>query len=293
MSPNGTTFSFAPAGKGPLAGEVVLIPLIAKPQPPMELVTRVDRLCGDAVSDLLAVRPLRDEVGHLMHTTSGGTCRRVLVVGLGELKKAGPHELRRAAATAARWIIGERLTKATLWIDGLMATGVESAAAEWASGMALAGFRFAEFKQPEPQDEMPDKVQVVVRASESGHVERLLPEIRAALTIADAVNYTRRLAHQPANVINPKTLAAEARKLAGAARLKYKVLGPEQLRALGMNGLLAVGQGAAEPACLIQLEYRGARAARTLTVLVGKAITFDTGGYSIKPAQGLEELKFD
>jgi hypothetical protein len=115
MTPNGTEFVFDGAGKGPLAGDVLLVPLLGKPQPPLELVTHVDKLCNDAVSELLSVRALRDEVGHVMHTATGGTCRRILVVGLGDGKKINAREIRRAAGLAARWIIGERLSSATLW----------------------------------------------------------------------------------------------------------------------------------------------------------------------------------
>jgi leucyl aminopeptidase len=291
MTPNGTEFVFAGGGKGPLAGDVLLVPLLAKPQPPLELVTHVDKLCDDAVSELLSVRALREEVGHLMHTTRGGSCRRILVVGLGDAKKINAHEIRYAAGLAARWIIGERLSSATLWIDGLTTSSVERAAAEWATGMALAGFRFAGYKAPDQKT--PPRVRVHVRSSESGHVDHVMPEVHTALTVVQAVNYARRLAHEPGNVIHPQSLAAEARALARAAQLPCTVLDAAQLKRLGMNGLLAVGQGAAHPSCLIQLEYRGDRRTRARVVLVGKAITFDTGGYSIKPAAGLEGLKFD
>ncbi len=291
MSPNGTTFHFRTDDRTRGAAELLLVPLLARPAPPLQLVTAVDRVCNDAVSGLLEVRPLRDEVGYLMHTAGNTPFRRVLVVSLGDSAKVTAHEIRLAAAAAARWLIGERLRSVTLWTDGLAATGVEAAAAEWALGMALAGFRFAEHKAPD--EKVPDKIHVAVRASEAPHLERILPQIRRQILVADAVNYARWLAHQPANVINPTTLAAEARRLASGAKLKCTVFAAEQLRRMGMNGLLAVGRGAGEPACLIQVEYRGAPGTRTLTVLVGKAITFDTGGYSIKPAAGLEALKFD
>jgi leucyl aminopeptidase len=291
MTANGTEFVFASGGKGPLSGDVLLVPLLSKPQPPMELVTHVDKLCDDAVSELLSVRALRDEVGHLMHTTRGGACRRILVVGLGDAKKVNPQEIRRAAGLAARWIVAERLSSASLWIDGLTTSGVEHATAEWATGMALAGFRFAGYK--EPDEKMPAKVRVNIRSSAASHVDQVIPEVRSALLITDAVNFARRLAHEPGNVINPATLAREARELARSARLKCTVLDAPQLQKLGMNGLLAVGQGAGHPSCLIQIEYRGNSQTRARTVLVGKAITFDTGGYSIKPAAGLEGLKFD
>ncbi len=291
MAPNGTQFSFVGGGKGPVAGDVLLVPLLSKPHPPMELATRVDKLCDDAVSELLALRELREEAGLLLHTTRGGACRRILAVTLGDAKKINANEVRKAAGNAARWLVAERLSSATLWLDGLLTCGVEQAAAEWATGMVLAGFKFAEYKKDE--DKTPPKIRVDLRASESGLVERGLPEVQRAVVAADAVNYTRRLAHQPANVINPATLADEARNLARSRKLRCTVFTAPQLKKLKMNGLLAVGQGARHPSGLIQLEYRGARGVRARTVLVGKAITFDTGGYSIKPSQGLEEMKFD
>lgn len=291
MTHNGTVFTFTGAVKGPLTGEVLLVPVVAEPHPPLEMVTRLDKLCDDAVSELLSVKAIRDEVGHLSHTTRAGACRRVVLVSLGDSKKLTPHELRRAGGTAARWLINENLSSATLWIDGLTATGIEQAVAEWTLGMALAGFRFAEFKEPDTK--VPEKVRVQVRAGEPGHLDRIMPEVRASLTLAEAVNYTRRLAHQPANVINPASLAAEARRLTQGTRLRCTVLNANELRKLGMNGLLTVGQAAQHPACLIQVEYRGATRTRARTVLVGKAITFDTGGVSIKPSAGLEAMKFD
>jgi leucyl aminopeptidase len=290
-NPNGTTFTFKPAEKGPLTGDVLLVPLLAKPQPPLELVARADKLCDDGVSALLSTKAVRDEVGHLSHTTHSGACRRVLVISLGDAQKVDAFQIRKAAAAATRWLIAEHITSAVLWLDGLATSGVDNAAAEWALGMAVAGFRFAGYKEPE--EKLPGRILVQLRASEAGQVERVLPPIRAFLHLADAVNYTRRLAHEPANVLHPAAFADEARQLARTAKLKCTIYGADKLARLGMNGLLAVGQAARHPACLIQLEYRGNTRGGATTVLVGKGITFDTGGYSIKPAQGLEAMKFD
>jgi len=136
-------------------------------------------------------------------------------------------------------------------------------------------------------------VRLQLRAADPGLVRRAMGEIKTATTIAAAVNYARRLAHMPGNVINPQTLAEEAKRLARLCGLKYKLVDAAEARRMGMGGLLAVGGGSAHAPCLIQLEYRPRPDSRRNTVLVGKAITFDTGGYSIKPAAGLEGLKFD
>ena len=291
MSRNGTRFHFVGSDKATTPADVLLVPLPVKPQPPLRLVASVDSACDDAVSELLSAKAVGEEAGHLAHTTRSGAYRRVVVISLGDAEKLTAVTIRSAAASAARWLVSERISKAALWIDGLAASGVERATGEWAGGMAIAGFRFDEYKQPD--NKAVTKVRVLVCSSEVGHVRRVLPDIHEEVTIADAVNYTRRLAHQPGNVINPATLAAEARELARKHKLKCTVLGTAQIKRLGMGGLLAVGSGADPGPCLIQLEYRAAPRARPTTVLVGKAITFDTGGYSIKPSAGLEMLKYD
>ena len=157
--------------------------------------------------------------------------------------------------------------------------------------MVIAGFRFTEYKRPDTK--AVKKLRVQLCSGQSGHVRRVLPDIRVAVCVADAVNYARRLAHLPGNIINPTTLAAEARRLAKNSQLKCTVVDAAQAKRLGMNGLLSVGAGSAHAPCLIQLEYQAVPRSRRTTVLVGKAITFDTGGYSIKPAAGLEGMKYD
>jgi leucyl aminopeptidase len=286
---HGTAFEFAAAPKSPTG--VLIVPLAARPQPPLESVAAVDAVCDDAVSELVAAGALGSEVGQLAHTTRAGGYRRVLVVSLGDSAKLEPQLVRKAAASAARWLIGEKLAAATLWLENLAALGVEDAPAEWAMGMALAGYRFDQYRQTDKAT--PRRIRVGLLARESGRVQRTLPTIRTAATIAAAVNYSRQLAQQPGNVIQPQSLAAEARAVARRHKLTCTVLDAAKLAKLGMAGLLAVGRGAEHAPCLIRLDYRGARGARNNTVIVGKALTFDTGGYSIKPSAGLAGLKYD
>ncbi|MBU0639342.1 MAG: leucyl aminopeptidase family protein, partial [Planctomycetes bacterium] len=257
----------------------------------MQLLSQVDAYCDDAVSELVDVGAVGRDAGHVSHTTRGGVYRRVAVVSLGSADALSAQEIRRAAGCAAKWLIDEKVTQATLWIDGLISPDVERPVSEWALGMALAGFRFSEHKQPDSGQIQ--KVRIRVASEDKAYVSAKMPPVREAVTLAEAVNYARQIAHQPANVINPRTLAGEVRRLARQYKLKCTVLDFAQLRRLGMGGLVAVGRGAEHKPCLIRIEYRGAPRARPNTVLVGKAITFDTGGYSIKPSAGLESMKFD
>lgn len=291
MARNGTSFEFAAGGKASAGADVLIVPLAAKPKPAMQMLSKIDAICDDAVSEIVDVGALGDDLGQISHTTRSAAHRRIIVVSLGDDDALDAAKLRQAAGGAARWCANNRIKHASLWIDGLLTCNVEQAVAEWASGMALSGFRFDELRRPDEKAAPLVKVQLF--SSEAAHVTRSLNEIRAALLLVDGVNYARRIAHLPPNVFHPAAAAEEARKLAKAAKLKCTVIEAEQARKMGMGGLLAVGAASEYPPCLIRLDYVGAPSSRNTFVIVGKTITFDTGGISIKPAAGMESMKFD
>ncbi len=273
------------------APSVLLAPLVARPKPALELTTRADSICDDAVSELVSIGALSDEAGRIAHSSRGGRVQRIAAISLGDRDRLDNATLRRAGAAAASWLVGERVAAASLWIDGLSATDAEDAVAEFALGLLLGAYRFNEHRKLDDDDA--DKLKIQLFAANASHVERALKAIKQVSLLAEAVNDTRALQQQPGNVINPATLADYCAKLATSSKIKCTVLAGAKLKQLNMNGLLSVGQGAAEQSRLIQLEYRGAPRSRHVTVLVGKAITFDTGGYSIKPAANLHQMKYD
>ena len=289
---NGTTVEFIGGEKDRASDSILIVPLTVKPKPAMEMLSLVDEYCDDGVSELISLGAVRSEVGHLAHTTRNGRYRRVMVVSLGDRDELDAARIRTAAISVTRWMIAEQIPKACLWIDALAAAGVDRATAEWAAGMVIGGFRFTEHRGNDDAKAV-RKLRIRLSSGTPGHVSRTLPQVGEARRLADAVNYARALAHQPANIIHPTSLAAEARKLARTHKMKCTVLDVPQLKKLGMNGLIAVGAGAAHPSKLIRLEYKAAPRSRNTTVLVGKAVTFDTGGYSIKSKDGLETLKYD
>lgn len=290
MANNGTQFEFI-AGAKTAAADVLIVPLASKPRPPLQLISKVDRLCDGAVNELVGVDALREKVGSVGHTTRAGGYRRVITVSLGDDAELTPAKLRDAAAAAVRWMQSNKVKSAALWIDALLSCNFDNPVTEWSTGMDLAGFRFDELRKPE--DKAPAKIKVALLASEAAHVTRSLGEIRAAAPLADAVNYARRLAHLPPNLLNPTTMADEARRLARQHKLKCTVIDAKQAAKMGMGGLLAVGMASEHKPCLIRLDYSGAGASRNTTVVIGKTVTFDTGGISIKPAAGMESMKFD
>ncbi|HEY4590493.1 MAG TPA: leucyl aminopeptidase [Thermoanaerobaculia bacterium] len=153
--------------------------------------------------------------------------------------------------------------------------------------LALSGYRFDRFQTEAENAGRVEQLAVVPPAGEEDAFRAALPEVES---VAGAVAFARDLANAPANEATPDWMEERARELAGSRGLRLTVLDAGELRARGMGGLLAVGSGSAHPPRLVRLEHgdRGPRVA-----LVGKGITFDTGGISIKPAQDMDEMKYD
>ncbi len=153
--------------------------------------------------------------------------------------------------------------------------------------LALSGYRFDRFQSEAEKAGRVESFAVVPPAGEEDAYRAALPEVE---TVAGAVAFARDLANSPANEATPTWMEERARELADSRGLKLTVLDADELRARGMGGLLAVGAGSAHPPRLVRLQWgdRGPRIA-----LVGKGVTFDTGGISIKPAQDMDEMKYD
>ena len=257
--PNGTEFEFVAGQKPRTPSDVLLVPLVTKPRPPLPLVKAVDDVCGDAVSALLAVQAAGAEAGHLAHTTSAGPLPRILVVDLGPTEKLTGLAVRQAAASAARWLIAEKLTSGAVWLDGLASTGLNESFREWTLGMALAGFRFTEFLKN--NNKTPKKVRLQLRAADPGLVRRAMGEIKTATTIAAAVNYARRLAHMP-GTSSIRRPGRRGQTPGTPLRLEIQT----RRRRRGAAWVWADSGGrrrSAHAPCLIQLEYRPPRFAAT------------------------------
>jgi len=212
-------------------------------------------------------------------------CREdaVLHVGLGERVKIDAQAFRSAAGAAVMFLKKIGQTDVALALD------------EWpqfagpsVEGAILADYRFEKFKVKKT-DEL-ESLYVKVLADD-------LPSSKRAgqrgATVAEAANLARDIGNQPGNLLYPATLAERAVRLARDCKLKVTVFDEKKLRAGKFGGLLAVGQGSVRGPRLIMLEHRGGPKAQAPIALVGKAITFDTGGISIKQAQGMEDMVFD
>ncbi len=158
------------------------------------------------------------------------------------------------------------------------------------AGRDLA-YRFETMKsEPDPKPARPRRVALSIERAGAAAAAR---EVERATAIANGVDFAKDLGNRPANVCTPTYLADSAKKMARELGLKFEALDTKQMQALKMGALLAVARGSAEPPKLIVLRYQGAGARQAPIVLVGKGVTFDTGGISLKPALEMDEMKFD
>jgi len=247
-----------------------------------------DGTLPEAIKDLAGAGDAKGAFKKLMplHADAGA---RVLVAGLGKREEVSPERLRVAAALAAKE--ASRLEVSSLaW--ALPETGEDDAAAEaLVTGTVLGSYRFDRFKGKGTgsEDSPAPGVESLTLLAPAGTAAAA----ETARVYAEAQNRARDLQTTPANVATPSYLAARAEAIAADHdAVTVEVLGPEQIAAKGMGGLVAVNRGGGEPSRLIVLRYAGDGSGPTLG-LVGKGVTFDTGGISLKPGAGMQEMKYD
>ncbi|MCC7125441.1 MAG: leucyl aminopeptidase [Acidobacteria bacterium] len=268
--------------------DVLAVPLAADDTAPA--VAAFDAAVGRALSEALArgeFTPKPCETFWAPIVATGWKARRVLFIGLGPRAEMSAERVRRVASTAVTTVRAQRFGRLA-WIDA-DGTGQDDGgrADLLCEGFALANFDGAVHKsRPEPRFFVTDVTLVtaapVHASAQSGAI------------IGDAINGARVLVNEPGNHLTPAIFADKAAKFVGVDGISVEVLDVPQIEALNMGMLLGVGRGSAEPPRLIVARYEPADAARDVTLgLVGKGITFDTGGISIKPADGMERMKDD
>jgi leucyl aminopeptidase len=217
-----------------------------------------------------------------------GPAPRLLLVGLGERDTATPEKLRRAAATVARRARTLQLREAALSLPALPDVGAREAAQAAAEGVALGLYRFLQHKSATNGQE-PGTFWLVAG---EGELEEARMGAEVGEKMAVGTRLARDLANEPSNVATPEYLAQRAREIAEKYGMNLDVLDRAGIEAEGLTGLAAVGRSASNEPRFIVLEHRKGPQAPPV-VLVGKAVTFDSGGISIKPTAGMEDMKFD
>lgn len=257
-----------------------------------DLFAACDKALDGYLTSLFESREFTGKFGSslLLHTMGKLPAQRLLLVGLGKKGDVKGELLRRAAGSAVGALQGARVASfsSALHLCCQLPKALEAVVA----GTLLGSYRFEFYKTKDKEERFQfDSMTLLVGKEKDTGDTRL--RIEQAEQLCRGVCLARDLVSHPGNVVTPGYLAQEARELAARHALECKVYEQDELESLGMNALLGVGKGAAEPPRLIVVRYRGEGAKGRPVVLVGKGITFDSGGISIKPGPGMEEMKTD
>ncbi len=224
------------------------------------------------------------------HLPAGLAAKRLVAIGGGKREKFDTAALRRAAGSTVRTLKQKGVKKLAWWLGSGTAAGDQGAAEAAVEGAIIGNYETDRHK-PSSDAKSLEAFSIAAGAGNS--------DIEAAVArgriIADGQNFTRELANEPANLLTPMVLADRAKAMAAETGLDCEVLDQDRMRQLGMGSLLGVSQGSAEPPAFIIVRYRPAKepTSKDHLGLVGKGVTFDTGGISIKPADGMEKMKYD
>ena len=223
----------------------------------------------------------------LLHSAGKLPAQRILLVGLGKRSGFTVEVMRRAIGLAAKKLRDVGIERAAVQVTG----EVDATVRAIVEAAILATYRFRQFKADEEGDAATLKA-LTLCLPKGAEVKAAKKVVAAAQVIAEATNYARDIGNLPGNIVTPGVMAEYARKLAEESGLVCTVLARKELEKGGFGGLLAVGGGSANEPHLIVLEYNGSKTGAPIA-LVGKAITFDSGGISIKPSDKMDEMKFD
>ncbi|MBL7996631.1 leucyl aminopeptidase [bacterium] len=257
----------------------------------------LDEIYGSLFKDLMKSREFGadEESIHVLHGNNKTKSKRIGLVGLGETKDLEWDTFRKAAAKAVKTAHAIGIEKISLIFPSHLVSeqfdesGLAQAVVE---GALLADYRYDKYQTDQKAKiSRLEELTLITYVSPS---DRVYQGVRAAEVICDAVSFTRDLANAPGNELTPRELATRTAQMCRKNKIKIQIFDEKKLALLKMGGILGVAQGSSEPPRMIIMEYTGVKAKnRKPIVLVGKGLTFDAGGISIKPAADMDRMKFD
>jgi leucyl aminopeptidase len=283
------TLSTAPASQG--SSDLLVIP--AFEQDDLSDLAGLDAATGGEVSRALASGEFRGKLYELFFTPAGRegwNARRVVLVGAGPRKDFTTERLRRIATTAGLAARQRRVATVALLYRAHERIDASLAAQVLAEGLVLANYNGASYKTGDEPRGWIDAAQVVVPSG----AKTLEEAVERGRVLGECSNLARELANEPSNTLTPRVFADRAAALARAAGLTVDILDVKKIEQLGMGLLLGVARGSVEPPYVIVIRHEPKGAPKSPVLgLVGKGITFDTGGISIKPAENMDRMKDD
>lgn len=260
-----------------------------KDKKPQLKLASTDPAVQAAASDLLASGEVAGKAfeTNLLHKPSGLKAKRLLLISGGSAHKFSSYDLRRIAGVAVRSLKGRGIRSFAFAAPASLPA--EESARAIVEGAHVGNFD-PDYYRSDRKDQKIDELTVVA----SGDKSNLEKAVNEAHVIGESQNFTRDLVNEPSNRMTPTILADRAKKMCEEVGLQCEVYGADKIKEMKMGAFWSVAQGSDEPPALIVMRYEPAGATqKPMLGLVGKGITFDTGGISIKPADGMEKMKYD
>ena len=220
---------------------------------------------------------------------------QVFTLGVGDLKSLKQEDFEGLGSAIVKALNAAKVKKAVVQLDPMSGVDDAEAAAQIAMGAVLASYRFDKYRTTEKKDKKPSLTEITFVMNKAADAKKAFAPMQK---IADGVFFTRDLVTEPGNELYPDSFAKIVKKELTPLGVKVQVLGEAQMKKLGMNSLLSVGHGSEKESKLVIMQYNGAPKSAKATdkqpiCFVGKGITFDTGGISLKPGAGMWDMKFD
>ena len=254
------------------------------------LLAELNQQTGGAIGSLLETGEFTGKSGESAYLVGTGQlrARRLLLLGAGKASEADSNLLRKLAGTATRILRGKKAKSLAFLHRSAQNLAIDAQVIT--EGTLLALFEPDKYHTSEKTE---SSLQLALITAGGAGDEEITRGIERGRIIAEATNFGREVINEPANVLTPTELAHRAWAMANEFGLKIEIIEEQGMKELGMGALLGVAQGSAEPAKLIILTYTPEIESKETIAIVGKAVTFDTGGISIKPADGMEKMKYD
>ena len=256
---------------------------------------KLDKKSGGLIAEVISGGDVTGRLNRLCVVYPRGSvqAKRIVIVGLGKRIDFSLERLRGAFATAAQHVRSLNVTEMSTTLDfGAVSLPIDLVAEAVVEGVILGLYQFTPFKTID-RDDIREISEFTILDADEGAVKLIRSAAKTAEIIAESVTFARDIVSAPANEMTPTDLANEAKESARGKNIQCKILETEEIRALGMNALLGVAAGSEQPPKLIIMEYRGGKKSSPVIALVGKGLTFDSGGISIKPSEKMDQMKSD
>jgi leucyl aminopeptidase len=276
-----------------VAGDALVLFVPEKGTEPFRDFRKVDQKLKKALSSVIKDERFQGKPGDALvyHTSGLIRAARVIVSGLGKKEKWNAEVFRRAAASAAVAARNAACSRVVFSLPTETGVSIQAAAGAVVDGALLGSYRYVKFKTKEEEIESEKNIESITLLADSPSAVH--PAIAKSKLYAEATCFARDLVNEPANELNPEVLADRARKAAREAGLGFRVLEAPELQKLHAGAILGVGSGSRVPPRLIQLTYQSGNKKGRKVALVGKGITFDSGGLSLKTSKYMETMKCD